>query len=82
MWENGEYDYIRNIYNASTRNSEGNMGLKTRQEKALEIRDLLKQVNARVAELEEDGYAVEFKGRMRKFKGFITDVIITKTTVL
>jgi len=58
------------------------MGLRTRQQKALEIRDLLRQVNARVAELEEDGYEVSFKGKLRTFKGFIKDVIITKTTVL
>jgi len=80
--ERKKYDYIRNIYSASTGSSEGNMGMKTRQAKALEIRDLLKQVNARVAELEEEGYTVEFKGRMRKFKGFIQDVIISKTTIL
>jgi len=79
--ERDKYDYIRNIYSASTR-VDNDMGIKTRQAKALEIRDLLKQVNARVAELEEEGYTVEFKGRMRKFNGFIQDVIISKTTVL
>lgn len=53
--------------------------MKSRQIKALEVRDLITQVNARVAELREDGYKVEFIGK--KF-GIIKDVKITKTVVL
>jgi len=36
------------------------MGIKTRQEKANEIRDLITQINGRISELREDGYRTTF----------------------
>jgi len=62
--------------------------MKTRQEKALEIRDLITQVNARVAELEEEGCIVEFVGESipycisKSLKGMIKDVLIERTSKL
>jgi len=61
--------------------------MNTRQEKALEIRDLIKQVNARVAELKEDGCTIEFVGagmhtHRRHIQGRITDVIIERISKL
>lgn len=38
--------------------------MKTRQEKALELRDLVTKINAIVAELEEDDCTVAFNGKM------------------
>ena len=49
--------------------------MKTRQEKALELRDLVTKVNAISAELKEDGCFISFKGGI---KGHINDVIIEK----
>jgi len=83
--EREKYDYIRNIYNASTKLNRGDLGMKTRQEIALEIRDLITQVNARVAELEEEGYSVSFLNgsqRYSKRTGKITEVVIEKTVKL
>jgi len=62
--------------------------MKSRQKKALEIRDLITQVNARVAELEEDGYTISFQSKpllglgTRSILGKIYDVSITKSTIL
>jgi len=55
--------------------------MKTRQVIALEIRDLIAQINARVAELEEDGYKVLFVGN-KSIRGKIQRVVIDKTTNL
>lgn len=62
--------------------------MKTRQKIANEIRDLVTQVNARVAELEEEGYSVGFcsKGLIdsrgnffpNTLEGLISEVKITK----
>lgn len=61
--------------------------MKTRQEKANEIRDLITQINARVAELEEDGYSVELVGRFYRaaipvIHGLINDIRITRISKL
>jgi len=62
--------------------------MKTRQEKALEIRDLVKQVNARVAELQEDGCTIRFKGvgmmyePIQYINGIIDDVKIERLSTL
>jgi len=61
--------------------------MKSRQEKALEIRDLVKQINARVAELKEDGCTIEFVGSgmysHRKYiNGLIKDVLIERISKL
>jgi len=80
--EKKKYDYIRNLYNASTRSNTGDLDMKSRQEKALEIRDLITQINARVSELEEDGFAVQFLGGTRRIKGLIKEVVVSKLTHL
>lgn len=53
--------------------------MKTRQQKADDIRDLVTQLNARIAELEEDGYKVLPVGGLY---GKINEINITKTTKL
>jgi len=60
--------------------------MKSRQEKANEIRDLITQINARVAELQEDGYSVVFSIRDSQVAwdiiGKIRDVKITRVSSL
>ena len=51
------------------------MGIKTKQEKALELRDLIDKVNILSSELKEEGYTVVFKGGVR---GNIREVLVTK----
>jgi len=71
------YDYIRNIYNSSSRtNSKGDMGMKTRQSKSLEMRDLITRYNALCAELLEDGCQVFLKSNK---KGMVIDFNVSKT---
>jgi len=80
--EKKKYDYIRNIYNASTRNSnKGDLGMRSRQEKALEIRDLITKINAISAELQEDGFTVEFHG-VRTIRNRITEVSVERKQFL
>jgi len=54
--------------------------MKKRQDKANEIRDLVKRINARIAELEEDGYTVQFSGQ--NWRGKINNVTIERTSKL
>ena len=56
--------------------------MKTRQKIANEIRDLITQVNARVAELEEEGYRTHFEGGMGVILNKITKVDVTKVIYL
>ena len=58
------------------------MDMKTRQDKANEIRDLVTQINARVSELDEDGYEITFRGYNKTIVGKITDLSIEKITKL
>lgn len=51
------------------------MGMKSRQGKALELRDLITKVNAISAELREDGCSVSFKCTLG---GRIKDLLIEK----
>ena len=51
------------------------MGIKTRQEKANEIRDLITQINARVAELEEDDCLTIFTGKGKRCRSNINGMI-------
>jgi len=56
--------------------------MKTRQDKANEIRDLITQINARVAELGEDGFTVAFLGGTRRIKGMLKEVVVSRMTHL
>ena len=62
--------------------------MKTRQEKALEIRDLITKINERVADLEEDGYIIYFSSKhvaglgIKSISGKIDKVKINKSTNL
>lgn len=64
------------------------MGMKTRQEKALDIKDYITKVNALVAELEEEGWEVMFHGKYiyagsrRSIDGLISDVSIKRVQKL
>lgn len=61
------------------------MGMTTRQEKALELRDLVTKINAIVAELQEDDCTIVFsgttKGRYSSYsyiKGMIGEVVVER----
>lgn len=54
----------------------------TRQQKADEIRELITQVNARVAELEADGIEVVFNSHRVHITGQIKEIIIERTVQL
>jgi len=51
--------------------------MKSRQKKAEEIRDLITKVNAISAELQEDGFTVEFHG-VRTIRNRITEVSVER----
>ena len=55
--------------------------MKTRQEKANEIRDLIKQVNARTAELQEEGCTVSFNTVDERMYRTGIDGIINSVTI-
>jgi len=55
----------------------GEITMKSRQKKAEEIRDLITKVNAISAELQEDGFTVEFHG-VRTIRNRITEVSVER----